>query len=213
MDWVVEFTVDRTDAVSISEIEIFAAGVSVPFDGGASCGDSDPDICTATISSTLGIGTGDLIVASTSDGAGGDSIRAEINGFSITGTIAGLTQDYGMRFGGDVEANDNTTLVTEFNIGDAADATTVFAGVSERLYSGSIPSLSTSITSLLLYFTDKYNGQLPDGTTVEVESDNSAGCTVSSVGGVAVNSNDPGVVYIQVLLPLARIPVALHQWS
>lgn len=199
VDWVVTFTVERTDAIvaSPSGIEIFANGVAIPFDAGnVFCGDVISDTCTATISSTLGIGTGDLIVATNNDGTDGTSIFAEINGFSITGTIAGLTEDYGVRFGGTVEANDNTTIVTEFNVGDtstgASAATTVFAGVSERLYNGSIPSLSTSITSLLLYFTDKYNGQLPDGTTIEVESDNSAGCTIASVGGVAVNSNDPG---------------------
>jgi hypothetical protein len=37
------------------------------------------------------------------------------------------------------------------------------------------------------WFTDLYNGQLPDGTTVKIESDNTTGCQLTSVGGVAVS--------------------------
>ena len=52
--------------------------------------------------------------------------------------------------------------------------------------------MGTSLRTIHAWHTDRYNGQLPDGSTVKVESDNSAGCTIASVNGITVNSNDPG---------------------
>ena len=57
---------------------------------------------------------------------------------------------------------------------------------------GVVPSLATTRTGIIVYLRDRYNGQLPEGTTVTISSDNSAGCTLASVNGVAVNSNEPG---------------------
>ena len=78
-------------------------------------------------------------------------------------------------------------------MGDSLDGATVFPGVSERLTSsGSLPTLTTGLTRGLFIFTDRFNGRLPEGTTVTISSDNRAGCSLTSVGGNAVTFPDPG---------------------
>jgi len=155
---------------------------------GATCGEADE---TCTVSGFTVGSVGNLIVASTQ---ATDILQAEIKNFSITGTTTGITTQYRIRNGETVTSTNlvNTTL-SQFNVSETSSNTNALPGISERLGNGgSVPSLSTTLTSLIAYFTDRYNGRLPDGTTVVVESDNSAGCTISSVGGIAVNSNDPG---------------------
>ena len=195
--WTVSFDVLRTDG-NTGTIEVFASGIlqTITGSGTAACGDED-ETCTATFTV---IAPGNLLIASADDT---DPLGAEISNFSITGVTTGLGFDYEIVNGETVNSNDNNVVLTQFDVGDATTdlpgtpandgATQVFPGVSERLGNGgAVPSLSTSIQSLRLFFTDEYNGQLPNGTVIKVESDNSAGCTIASVNGVAVNSNEPG---------------------
>ncbi|MBO6556475.1 MAG: Ig-like domain-containing protein [Pseudomonadales bacterium] len=166
------------------------------------------DVCRV---SGFSVGSsGDLIIASA------DSVQrviAEINkcsdaacssgGAMLTGTTTGNQYDFEITNGETVTSNDLTdTALTQFDVGAGqstidADGNTssniTFAGVSEvNGNGGNVPRLSTTRTGVTVYFTDRYNGQLPEGTVVTVSSDNSAGCTLASVNGVAVNSNDPG---------------------
>jgi len=175
--------VTRTDANN-GPVEAFASGAQLTLSGdGATaniCGDED-ETCTAA--SFTVASTGDLIVASSHDT---DILGAEINNFSITGVTTGFSMDFS---GGPFTSNDNSdAALTEFNVGNTLDATTVFPGITERTGT----TLTTTLQTVTVYFTDRYNGVLPRGTTVTVESDNSSGCTIASVGGVNVNSNEPG---------------------
>ncbi|MFT7219443.1 MAG: hypothetical protein ACI8Z1_001057 [Candidatus Azotimanducaceae bacterium] len=190
--WTLSFTVTRTD-VNTGAVEVFAAGQQLTFDGGV-CGDTT-ETCTATNFTVTG--TGDLIIASD---AATDPLGAEINDFTLTGTTSGLGRDYRL-VNGEITSNTGTTLTSidtdanpeEFAAGDTANATTVIGGVSERLDdNGIVPTLSTSLRNINVHIRDRYNGQMPDGTTVRVESDNSQGCTLTSVAGIVVNSNDAG---------------------
>lgn len=180
------------------------------------CGESavavtvgDIDVCR--VSNFTVPAAGDLIIAS-ADPA--QFLIAEINkciddagctsdGAMLTGTTSGNQFDYEITNGETVTSNDLTnTALTQFDVGtaqstlDATGATVeniVFPGVSEvDGNGGNVPTLSTTRTGVWVYFTDKYNGPLPENSTVTVTSDNSAGCTLLSVNGVAVNSNEPG---------------------
>lgn len=142
-----------------------------------------------------------------------DDAGCNSGGAMVTGTTSGNPYDYEIIDDGscdpDIDDNELTSSALDcrvtsnglgaddlfqFNVGETLDDVTVFPGVSETESTnlGLVPSLSTTRTGVFVYFTDRYNGQLPEGTTVKVESDNSAGCTLASVNGVAVNSNDPG---------------------
>lgn len=166
------------------------------------------DVCRV---SGFSVGSsGDLIIASADSDL---PLIAEINkcsdaactsgGAMLTGTTTGNQYDFEIVNGETVTSNDLTdTALTQFDVGAGqsttdADGNTssniTFAGVSEvNGNGGNVPRLSTTRTGVTVYFTDRYNGQLPEGTVVTVSSDNSAGCTLASVNGVAVNSNDPG---------------------
>lgn len=187
--WDLSLEVTRTDGgANTGDVEVFASGSPLTFDGGT-CGDTSE---TCTVTGFTVDATGDLIIASVDDS---DPLIAEINNVTITGTTSGTSRQFRIRNGATVTSNDNTdTALTEFDVGDTIDADTVFAGVSERFGNdgATVPSLSTTDTFLIVYFTDLYNGELPRDSVVKIESDNSAGCTITSVGGVAVNSNDPG---------------------
>ena len=190
--WDLSFDVTRTDAGMMppgtGDVEVFASGTRLTFESGT-CGESvGTETCTVTKFTVPA--TGDLVVGSVDID---QALRAEINNFSITGTTTGLDFDYGIINDATVTSNDNTNAaLTDFDVGNTIDATTVFAGVSERTSGGILPQLSTSETTLRVYITDLYNGQLPDGTEVEIESNNSSGCTIAAVGGLAVTSPDPG---------------------
>ena len=122
-----------------------------------------------------------------------DGFIGKITSISVTATTTGQTLPFALTSAGTVVSNDNTAVLSQFNIGDdptAAD--TVFAGISERL----AQPLSTTNSIVTLYVTDSFNGQLPDGTTIVVEADNEFGCGVTSVGGVDVDPPDsPGGVH------------------
>ncbi len=203
--WTLEFQIDHQNVSSQGGVEVFAAGQRLTFDAGAGaggaggdevCGESGgaivlPQIDTCRVSGFTVPAPGDLIIAS-ADGT--LLLIAEISEFEITGVTGGNQLDYEIINSETVTSTDlsNTGLV-QFDIGDSINATTAFPGVSETLGNGgTVPRLSTTITNLWVNFTDVYNGQLPFNTSVVIESDNSQGCTLAAVNGVAVNSNDPG---------------------
>ena len=109
-----------------------------------------------------------------------------ISNVLVTGTTTGTDGEF--RSTEDLVSNNRLlTNLTEFNIGEDLDSSTVFPGVSERKApSGNVPGVFTTQTSGVFWFTDRYNGQLPDGTTVELSSASATGCQLTSVGGRAV---------------------------
>jgi len=134
-----------------------------------------------------------FVVADTNAGAGVTArFAGTITNVSVTGSTIGIE--------GDFQSDDNliannraVTNLREFNVGDSLDATTVFPGVSERLASsGAVPTLMTGLTRGIFIFTDRYNGRLPEGTTVTISSNNQTGCSLTSVGGTAINFPNPG---------------------
>jgi hypothetical protein len=139
----------------------------------------------ATCDITIGIGgvgtcftvgvtdVGDLTIVS----AGG--FVGTIDDISVVATTTGQASNYA---GISTNSNDNTTVLTEFNVGATLDNATVFPGISDRAGA----ALSTTIPSFTVHLTDQYGGRLPDGTTVTVQSDNSAGCGLTGVGGKIV---------------------------
>lgn len=193
--WTLSFDVTRTDG-NTGGVEVFAAGQQLTFDvATGTCGDATE---TCTVTNFTATATGDLVIAS-ADAT--DPLGAELNNFSLTGVTTGLAQDFRLALSGQLTANDGTTLTAidtdanpeEFSVGDTINATTIFRGVSERLDdNGAKVALSTRLTSIDVHVTDRFNGPMPDGTMIRVESDNSAGCTLRGVAGIAVNSNDPG---------------------
>ncbi len=162
-------------------VEIFVGGTQIALD--AAC--DGPVTCTAS-DVTLSFTT-DLIFAVAESPAGNHRLQATISNVAITGVSTGISGEY--RANINVEENDGTS-VTDFTVGTGANQ--VLPGVSERAIAGTVPTLTTTYTSGTFWFTDKYNGQLPDGTTVEIESDNRSGCSLVSVGGIAVDFPDPG---------------------
>lgn len=179
----------------------------------------DIDVCRVTDFTVPT--TGDLIFASADDtqlliaeiNKCIDDADCSSNGAMLTGTTSGNPYDYEIIDDGvcdpDVDDDPLTTSaldcrltstslgaddVYQFNVGEGFSDITVFPGVSETAVTnqGVVPSLATTRTGIIVYLRDRYNGQLPEGTTVTISSDNSAGCTLASVNGVAVNSNEPG---------------------
>ena len=68
-------------------------------------------------------------------------------------------------------------------------------GVSDRLAGpGSLPTLTTGLNRGVFIFTDRYNGRLPEGTTVTISSNNQTACSLTSVGGSTVVFPIPGPV-------------------
>ena len=118
--------------------------------------------------------------------------QGTITNVTVTGTSTGINGDF--QSTQSHTSNDKTNAaLTEFGVGDTINSTTVFPGVSEReAASGTVPQLTTTLTSGILTFTDKFNGQLPQGTVVKIESSNATGCSLTSVGGTSIDIPVPG---------------------
>ena len=83
-----------------------------------------------------------------------------------------------------------STNLTEFNIDEDLNINTVFPGVSERKApSGNVPGIFTTRTTGEFWFTDRFNGQMPDGTTVQLSSAAAGGCQLTSAGGRAITTD------------------------
>jgi hypothetical protein len=138
------------------------------------------------------IGTGDLRFV-VGDIGGNIRFQATITNVTLTGTTTGINGDF--RSSELLTANNAiVAAVTDFNVGTTADATTVLPGVSERKApSGVVPTITTSVTSGVVYFTDRFNGQLPEGTKVKIESASATGCQLTSVAGFAVTGDSKEV--------------------
>ena len=174
-------------AWSAGFLEVFVGGQAVTLD--AACG-GGVMTCTATGFSINS--TSDLIFAVDDNGSGNFRFSGEVNNITLSGTTTGIAGDF-RSSENLVSTNLTTTVLTDFNVGETINATTALPGVSERQApSGVVPTLTTSLTSGTFWFTDRYNGQLPEGTTVVIDSDNRSGCSLSSVGGVAVAYPIPG---------------------
>lgn len=169
------------------DIVAYTAGAIDVFIGGTQVIDD----CALTTCTATGVtATGDIkFVVGDFDPSNGTpdfTFVGTITNVSVSGTTTGGFQDF--TSDENLVSNDLTDeTLTDFNIGDTIDATTVFRGVSQRTApSGSVPGLTTTLTSGRVIFTDIYNGELPRGTTVKLESTASRSCELTSVGGVAV---------------------------
>lgn len=175
------FVSGRTHVVSI-DITAYTTGDVDVLAGGNVIIDDCSTVSTCTVAAVADVGSL-AIVADT-------LFTGTIDNVSVIATTTGQTQTFA---GVSVPANDNgatagaTPLLTEFEVGDTIDAVTVFPGVSER----EVTALSTTNTAVTIHITDRYNGQLPNDSTVLVSSDNSAGCLLTSVHGKAVNAPNP----------------------
>ncbi len=152
-------------------------------------------ICSASNISLAALDNLRFVVADTDAGVG---VNARFVGTITNVAVSGVSTGVDADFQSDVDlvSNDRTaTTLREFNVGDTLGATTVYPGASERFSpSGVLPALSTTLTDGIFLFTDRFNGRLPEGTTVAISSDNSLGCSLTSVGGNIVNFPVPGLV-------------------
>jgi len=163
----------------------------------AACGGA-AGVTTTCTASDITISPSDtlrFVVADTDAGAGVNAtFEATITNITVSGVTTGVDGD----FQSDVNLvanNKSTTSLTEFNVGDTLDGTTIYPGVSERLApSGVLPTLTTTITAGIFLFTDRYNGRLPEGTTVTISSSNETGCSLTSVGGTTIAFPPPGAL-------------------
>lgn len=145
---------------------------------------------TCTVSGLTGAETGDLLFVVGEAAGGNFSVQGTINNVQITGTTTGTNGEFRST---ELLVSNNTavTNITEFSLSeDPLSNKTVFPGVSERSApSGNVPAIYTTQTSGVLWLSDRFNGQLPDGTTVRLDSNRATGCALTSVGGQAVNGN------------------------
>ena len=144
---------------------------------------------TCTVSDLTASDLGDLLFVVSEQPATFYRVVGTISNVQITGTTTGTNGEF--RSTEDLVSNDLTlTNITEFNIGEDLNNSTVFPGVSQRKApSGNVPSIFTTQTSGVFWFTDRFNGQLPDGTTVQLSSAAATGCQLTSVGGRAVTTD------------------------
>ena len=169
------------------------------------------DDCEGTVGATITCTSDEFELTSTANmrfvvgegPANNFSFKGVLTDVNVNGVTTGINGDF--KSDKNVVSNDGTnTTLKEFFVGNDHNATTVFPGVSERKNAdGEVPKLTLSATwantpeaavaSGTFWFTDRYNGQLPEGTEVKIESDNRTGCTLLSVGGTAVDAPDPGI--------------------
>ncbi len=145
------------------------------------------DCETATCQFNLsGDQIGDLRFVSGEDAAGDFRVIATVHNFEVSGTTTGTAGEF--RSTENLISNNRaTSTLTEFNVGEEINSTTVFPGFSERAApSGTIPEIYTTRRSGVFWFTDAFNGRLPENSEVKIES---TGCDLVSVGGIAVNNN------------------------
>ena len=164
-------------------VDLFINGV-LQIDNCTSTTPATPVTCT--VSDLTATDLGDLLFVVSEEPATFYRVVGTISNVLVTGTTTGTDGEF--RSTEDLVSNNRLlTNLTEFNIGEDLDSSTVFPGVSERKApSGSVPGIFTTQTSGVFWFTDRYNGQLPDGTTVELSSASATGCQLTSVGGRAV---------------------------
>jgi hypothetical protein len=176
------FVSGRVHDVSLNITTFNSGDIDILADGDviATCVAAGP--CTAT-----GVVASGRFAISTANGFDGI-----IDDVSVTATTTGQTATFS---GVTVASNDNTTMLTEFEVGDTIDNLTVFPGVSERQG----VALATTQQRVYINVTDRFNGQMPNESTVTVESDNSAGCLLTSVGGKVVTSPTTPGLHSQVL--------------
>jgi hypothetical protein len=150
-------------------------------------------LLTCTVSGLTGSQTGDLLFVVGESPAGSYSVVGTISNVKITGTTTGTNGEF--RSTEPLISNDRIlTNLTEFNIGEDLNLSTVFPGVSQRKApSGNVPAIYTTQRSGVFWFTDRFNGQLPDDTTVQLESARATGCALTSVGGRAVTGDTSDV--------------------
>ena len=152
------------------------------------CTSGTPPV-TCTVSDLTASDTGDLLFVVSEQPVGSYRVVGTIANVLITGTTTGTDGEF--RSTEALVSNDRLlTNLTEFNIGEDLNNSTVFPGVSQRKApSGNVPAIFTTQTSGVFWFTDRFNGQLPDGTTVQLSSAAATGCQLTSVGGRAVTTD------------------------
>ena len=181
-----EFDVGAAGAPRVGAIDLFINGVLQIDD----CTNITPLLpVTCTVSGLTGDETGDLLFVVGKAAAGSFSVVGTVHNVQITGTTTGTDGEF--RSTEPLISNNRlSTSLTEFNIDEDLNINTVFPGVSERKApSGNVPGVFTTRTSGEFWFTDRFNGQMPDGTTVQLSSAAATGCQLTSVGGRAVTGD------------------------
>ncbi|MFP6792189.1 MAG: hypothetical protein VB996_02850, partial [Pseudomonadales bacterium] len=181
-----DFDVGAAAAPRVGAIDLFINGVLQIDD----CMNLTPLLpVTCTVSGLTGDDTGDLLFVVGKAPAGSFSVVGTVHNVQITGTTTGTDGEF--RSTELQVANDpSVTGLTEFNIGEDLNISTVFPGVSERkAASGNVPEIFTTQTSGVFWFTDRFNGQMPDGTTVQLSSVAAGGCQLTSAGGRAITTD------------------------
>jgi hypothetical protein len=181
-----DFDVGAAAAPRVGAIDLFINGVLQIDD----CMNLTPLLpVTCTVSGLTGDDTGDLLFVVGKAPAGSFSVVGTVHNVQITGTTTGTDGEF--RSTELQVANDpSVTGLTEFNIGEDLNISTVFPGVSERKApSGNVPEIFTTQTSGVFWFTDRFNGQMPDGTTVQLSSAAATGCQLTSAGGRAITTD------------------------
>ena len=181
-----DFGVGAAGAARTGAIDLFING-TLQIDN---CTNATPLVpVTCTVSGLTGSEIGDLLFVVGESPASNFRVIGTISNVQITRTTTGTNGEF--RSTEQLVSNNRAlTNVTEFNIGEDLDSSTVFPGVSERKApSGNVPAIYTTQTSGVFWFTDRFNGQMPDGTEVKLTSPAATGCQLISVGGRAVTGD------------------------
>ena len=167
---------------------------------------------TCTVSDLTASDTGDLlfVVSESPVGSGSHRVVGTISNVQITGTTTGTDGEFRST---ELLVSNATavTNLTEFSLSeDPKSHSTVFPGVSERAApSGNVPVIFTTQTSGVFWFTDRFNGQMPDGTTVQLSSAAATGCQLTSAGSRTVTGDTSAVFTVGTELDFAlRFSVA-----
>ena len=181
-----DFDVGAAGALRVGAIDLFING-ELQFDNCTGAFPANPVTCT--VSDLTASDLGDLLFVVGEEPVNSYRVVGTISNVLITGTTTGTDGEF--RSTEDLVSNDRSlTNLTEFNIGEDLNSSTVFSGVSQRKApSGNVPAIFTTQTSGVFWFTDRFNGQLPDGTTVQLESAAATGCQLTSAGGRAITTD------------------------
>jgi hypothetical protein len=182
-----DFDVGAAAAPRVGAIDLFINGVLQIDD----CMNLTPLLpVTCTVSGLTGDDTGDLLFVVGEAPAGSFSVVGTVHNVQITGTTTGTDGEFRST---ELLVSNATavTNLTEFSLSeDPKSNSTVFPGVSERAApSGNVPVIFTTQTSGVFWFTDRFNGQMPDGTTVQLSSAAATGCQLTSAGGRAITTD------------------------
>jgi hypothetical protein len=149
---------------------------------------------TCTVSDLTASDTGELLFVVSESPASSYRVVGTISNVQITGTTTGTDGEFRST---ELLVSNATavTNLTEFSLSeDPKSNSTVFPGVSERAApSAIVPDIFTTQTSGVFWFTDRFNGQMPDGTTVKLESAKATGCALTSAGGRTVTGDTSAV--------------------